>query len=94
MRKYDLTLVLSASLDKENQDKAIDKIKKLIADAGGKVNKIDEWGKRQLVFRIKKQNEGIYFNLDLEIEADKVKTINDKLKVEEIILRHLLVRKE
>jgi len=94
MRSYDLTLILHSGLDETSQEKVLDKIKKIISDAGGKVDKIDEWGKRELAYPIKKQKEGFYLLLLLELEGKEAKTIEEKLKFEEAVLRHLLVRKE
>lgn len=94
MRNYDLTLILSIGLDKETQEKILAKIKKIIEDAGGKIGKIDEWGKRQLSYPIKKQKEGTYLNLALELPGKEAKALEEKLKLEETVLRHLLVRKE
>lgn len=93
MRKYDLTLILSSQLDKEALDKVQDKVRKFVADTGGKVEKIDEWGKRQLSYPIKKQKQGTYFNLTLELDEKGVRIFEDKLKIEDMILRHLLVKR-
>lgn len=94
MRSYELTLIFPSSLDEAGQEKILTKIKKIITDAGGKIGKIDEWGKRQLTYPIKKQKEGVYFLLNLELEGKEAKQIEEKLKLEEVILRHLLIRKE
>lgn len=94
MRSYELTLILNAGLPKADQEKTLTKIKKIIDDSGGKVGKIDEWGKRQLSYPIKKQKEGVYLLLTLELEGKEAKKIEEKLKLEEAVLRHLLIRKE
>ncbi len=94
MRGYNLTFILASSLAKEEQDKQIAKLKKMFEDAGGKVGQLDEWGKRELTFPIKKQTEGLFFNLNLELEGKEAKEAENKLKLEEKILRHLLIRKE
>jgi len=94
MRSYELVLILSSALEKAEQEKILGKIKKIIAEAGGKVGEVTEWGKRELAYPVKKQNEGIYLFLNLEIEGKEAKKIGEKLKIEESVLRHLLVRKE
>lgn len=94
MRSYELTLILNAGLPKADQEKTLTKIKKIIDDSGGKVGKIEEWGKRQLSYPIKKQKEGVYLLLTLELEGKEAKKIEEKLKLEEAVLRHLLIRKE
>lgn len=98
MRGYELTLILKAELP---TDKVLAKIKKIIADTGGKVGEVTEWGKREFSYPIKKpaspaggQKEGVYYLLNLELEGKEAKKIEEKLKLEEAVLRHLLVRKE
>ncbi|MBI4999629.1 30S ribosomal protein S6 [Candidatus Gottesmanbacteria bacterium] len=93
MRSYELTLILNSEIDKSSQEKILSKIKKIIADAGGKVGEVTEWGKRQLSYPIKKQKEGVYLFLNLELEGKEAKKIEEKLKLEENVLRHLLVSK-
>lgn len=94
MRKYDLTLILNPDLDKDGQDKLLEKVKKMILQAGGKVSQVDEWGKKELTYTLKKQKEGFYLNLVVEIEGKEAQALEAKLKIEESLLRHLMVRKE
>lgn len=94
MRNYDLTVIVDARLDKDALDRALAKVKKVIEDAGGKIGKIDEWGKKELAYPIKKQKQGIFYNSVVELDAKNIKAVQDKLKIEDTILRYLLVRKE
>lgn len=94
MRSYYLTYILATETAGEEKDKIAAKIKKLVEEAGGKIVKADEWGKRQLAYPIKKQTEGFFINMNLEFEGKEAKPIDEKLRLEERILRHLLVRKE
>ena len=65
-------------------------IKKIIGD--GKVKKEDLWGERELVYPIKKQTHGYFVHFEFEIEPLVVKGLDKLLKVEENLLRYLLVR--
>lgn len=94
MRGYELVLILNTSLAKDEQEKILVKIKKIIEDIDGKVGETNEWGKRGLTYPVKKQKEGIYFLLTLELPGKEAKGVEEKLKLEEAVLRHLLVRKE
>ena len=94
MLQYELTLILNPGLEKEALDKLLVKVKKTISDSSGKVEKVDEWGKRPLAYPIKKQKEGVYFLVSFEIAPDKVKDLEGKIKAEENLLRHLLIKKE
>mgnify|MGYP001594447376 FL=1 len=94
MQTYELTLVLNAALEKPALEKLLAKIKKLVTETGGKVVKEEEWGKRILAYPLKKQTEGLYYCLDLGLEKKEAQAINNKLQMEENVLRFLIVRKE
>lgn len=92
MDKYGLTLVLSAKLKDTKQKEVLEKIKKAVSEAKGKVEKEESWGKKALAYPIDKQSEGVYFFLELELPSDKAGAISRLVEMEEEVLRHLLVR--
>lgn len=94
MRDYELTLVIDPDLTSENQKKLITKIKKLITDFKGKVGKTDEWGRKELAYPIKKKTLGYYFLLETKLPEKAPAKIDKKLKLEEGIIRYLLIRRE
>lgn len=94
MRTYELTLIVDPDLTSENQKKLLAKIKKLIEELEGKVEKTNEWGKKEFTYPIKKKNLGYYFFWELILPSGAVSELDGKLKLEEEIIRYLLVRKE
>ena len=94
MKDYELTLVLDADLSSEDQKKLIAKIKKIIEGNKGKVKKEEEWGKKELAYSIKKKQNGIYFCLSLGISPEDLPKIDKKIKMEEGVMRYLIIRKE
>lgn len=91
MRDYELVLVLKSDLTEVTREKLVEKVKKWIQDSGGKLASVDIWGKKELAYPIKKQNEGIYLLLNF---SGNPPDLEKKIKIEESILRYLLVRKE
>lgn len=94
MREYELVLVFDPDLTKVNQKKLMAKVKKIIEELKGKIEKTDEWGKKELAYPIKKKKLGYYFLLALKLPANSPVEIDKKLKLEEKIIRYLLVKKE
>jgi small subunit ribosomal protein S6 len=94
MEKYELTLVLDADLNSENQKKLIAKIKKTIEENKGKIKSEEEWGKKELAYPINKKKNGFYLLLNLESSKEDLPKIDKKLKMEEGVLRFLILRKE
>lgn len=94
MRDYELTLVLKAGLADQEREKLLEKIKKLIEAAKGKIESQDLWGKKALAYLIKKEKEGVYVHLVLSLPEKETDPLERKLKIEEGVLRNLLVRKD
>lgn len=94
MKKYELCVVLSGDSKEEDREKLIKEIKDDIEKAKGKIGKVDDWGKKTLAFRMKKQTEGYYYLINLEFEDAGVNDLSKKLRMNEKILRFLLIKEE
>lgn len=94
MRDYELTLVISPELASEDQKKLLAKIQKIIEELKGKPGKLVEWGKKELAYPIKKQTSGYYFFLETQLPEKAPVHLNQKFKLEEAVMRYLLVKGE
>lgn len=92
MRKYELTLVLKPTSKKETQGRLLANIKKWMGK--GEIISTKDWGKRELSYPIRNEEEGIFLFLEMELEPGKGGEIERRLRLEEDVLRHLLVRSE
>jgi len=92
MRKYELVLVVSPDLTSEKQKEQLEKIKKIITGLKGEIKKTEELGKKQLAYPIKKSQMGYYFLWEIQLPQDSLSQLNQKLKIEEGLLRYLIVR--
>ena len=88
MNNYYLTLVLKPDTEEKARKVLLDNIKKKF----DKVGKEDLWGARDLAYPIKKQTKGFYVHFEMEADPKVIKDIDKMLKVEEDIIRYLLVR--
>lgn len=94
MNSYLLTLVLKPNLEEKDRKVLLDSIvKKLTTSAEASVVKEDLWGVRPLAYNIKKQSSGFYAHYEITADPKDAKDIDKSLKVEEDILRYLLIRK-
>ncbi|MCJ7792746.1 MAG: 30S ribosomal protein S6 [Candidatus Marinimicrobia bacterium] len=94
MRDYELVLVIDPEISGIDQKKLIAKIKKIIEELKGKVEKTDEWGKKKFAYPIKKKSLGYYFLLMVKLPAEAPREIEKQFKLEEKLIRYLLVKKE
>lgn len=94
MNDYELTFILRPDLSEKDRDGFVAKTKKYITDNKGEITASNIWGKKKLAYEIKKIKEGFYVNLLLKIGAKEASGIDRRLKVDESVLRYLLVKRE
>jgi small subunit ribosomal protein S6 len=94
MQKYELTLVLDGKASAAKKKSSTDLIEKVVAISKGKVGKVEDWGVKDLAFKIGKSTAGIYLYFPLELTPGSVKDLTAKIRANEDIIRYLLVVKE
>jgi len=92
MNSYLLTLVLKADLEEKERKTLLDSMVKKLVGEDGKIEKEDLWGSKDLAYPIKKQTKGFYAHYEISADPKNAKGLDKTLKVEEDILRYLLVR--
>ncbi len=93
MNNYEGVFILKASLDTESQEKLIEEIKSVITKNKGETEQVQSWGKKKLAYLIKKQPEGIYYLVNFKLAPAALKKVENTYKLNDLILRVLLVRK-
>jgi small subunit ribosomal protein S6 len=66
----------------------------LVAEQGGKVEKREYWGLRNLAYRIKKNRKGHYVLFNLDAPPGAVSELERNMRINEDVLRYLTVRVE
>ncbi len=93
MRKYEVIFIMKP-MEEEATNAIIEKFEKLIADNGGKVEKIDRWGKRRLAYEIKDCVDGYYCLFYVEAEPAVVAEVDRVMKINDQILKHMIVKSD
>lgn len=94
MRQYELMVILDPNLDERTVAPSLDTFLNVVRKDGGKVDKVDVWGKRRLAFEILKHAEGIYAVIDLTAEPATVKELDRQLGLNESVLRTKVLRND
>ncbi|HYZ54263.1 MAG TPA: 30S ribosomal protein S6 [Streptosporangiaceae bacterium] len=92
MRNYEMMIILDPTLEERTVQPSLDQFLQVVQSGGGKVEKVDVWGKRRLSYDIDKRSEGIYAVVDLTAEPDTVKELDRQLNLNEAVLRTKVVR--
>jgi small subunit ribosomal protein S6 len=68
-------------------------LEQVLSKHKGSVKNTDEWGERQLAFPIKKHDRGLYGVFEISLEPGKVRKVNQALKLDKRVVRHMLFKK-
>lgn len=94
MNKYEIPVILSAKLEDDQRNEALEKIKGYITRFGGTVGEVEEWGKKKLAYEIKHQSEGFYYLINFEGTGETPNELEAHIRIMEPVLRYLVVKKE
>ena len=94
MRRYELMVILDPELEERTIQPSLETYLKIIKESGGRVDKLDIWGRRRMSFEILKKSEGIYAVVDMHCEPAAIKELDRQLNLNESILRTKVIRPE
>jgi small subunit ribosomal protein S6 len=94
MLQYETIFVTDPNLTDEEIDEIIKLVDQVVVGSGGKVIKVEKWGKRRLAYPVEHREEGIYVLMTLECPTQIVKEFDRRYRMNDRILRHLTVRVE
>jgi ribosomal protein S6 len=87
--------IIGGILDDKSVEESLSNVTKSISlPKKCKVIKAELWAKRKLSYEIGNFEEGTYFLADLESEPESISQIENILKENEAVIRHLVTIKE
>ena len=91
MKDYELSILFHPDLEM-NLDPALDKVKKIIEGAGGKITKEENDGKKRAAYPVDGQDFAVYYFMDLSLPADAPAKSSSTLNITDEVLRYLVFR--
>jgi small subunit ribosomal protein S6 len=70
----------------------LERYKGMIAAGGGKVHRLEDWGRRQLTFPISKVHKAHYLLLNIEADKKTLDELTGAFRFSDAVLRHLVVK--
>ena len=94
MNKYEIMFIVRPDMEEAEIKKTAEEMKKVLTD--GKANMLEEkaMGQRELAYEINKFTTGYYFLYIVEANAETVKEFDRIVRINESLLRHLIVKVE
>jgi ribosomal protein S6 len=92
VRLYECCVLIAYPLSQKDEAAAIKEVEAAFAEAGGKLIMKDAWGRRGLAYPIKGSMEAAVIVYYYELDTQKIKEIEQALKIMKNVLRHMFVK--
>lgn len=93
MNKYESVVIIDSSVEEEKVKELSQKFTDII-NSDGKVEKIDELGKRKLAYEVKKKDEGYYLVIHFEANSDLIAELERNYRIIEEVIKFITVKAE
>jgi small subunit ribosomal protein S6 len=92
LRNYEIVLLIHPD-QSEQVPAMLERYKALVVAGGGKVHRVEDWGRRQLAYMIQKLVKAHYLCLNIECGIETLTEIETGFRFNDAVLRHMTVSK-
>ena len=89
---YENVFIARQDISGAQAEALADSFAQLIADQGGEVKKRENWGLRNLAYRMKKNRKGHYVLFNIEAPVAAIAELERTMRINEDVLRYLTLR--
>ena len=93
MRHYEIVLLIHPD-QSEQVPAMLERYKGTVTAGGGKVHRVEDWGRRQMAYMIQKLAKAHYLCINIECSASVLTELETGFRFNDAVLRHLTVKKE
>ncbi|RTL09984.1 MAG: 30S ribosomal protein S6 [Neisseriaceae bacterium] len=93
MRHYEVIFLVHPD-QSEQVVNMVDRYKKIIADNGGQIHRLEDWGRRHLAYPIQKLAKAHYVCMNIECGNAVLDELNHAFKFNDAILRNSIISKK
>jgi len=93
MRHYEIVFI--AHPDQSDQlPTMLERYREIVEKNGGKIHRLEDWGRRQLAYPIEKLHKAHYVLMNVECDKDSLNELEDSFRYNDAILRRLILSKD
>lgn len=90
MRHYEVVFLVHPD-QSEQVPAMIERYKSMISSGGGKIHRLEDWGRRQLAYPIAKVHKAHYVLMNIECDQKTMNELTGAFRFSDAVLRHLVV---
>ena len=93
MRHYEVVFLVHPD-QSEQVTSMVDRYRTLIEGKGGKIHRLEDWGRRQLAYPIKKAYKAQYILMNIECGTDVVAELDNSFYYHDAVLRNMIMQRD
>jgi small subunit ribosomal protein S6 len=91
MRHYEIVFLVHPD-QSEQVPAMIERYRSMVESGGGKLHRLEDWGRRQLAYPLAKMHKAHYVLLNIECSQATLTEIESAFRFNDAVLRHMTVR--
>ena len=93
MRHYEVVFLVHPD-QSEQVPGMIDRYKAMIVKGGGQIHRLEDWGRRQLTFPIRKAHKAHYVLMNIECGAPTLDELRSAFKFNDAVIRSIVLKRD
>ncbi|HKS94351.1 MAG TPA: 30S ribosomal protein S6 [Gammaproteobacteria bacterium] len=93
MRHYEVVFLVHPD-QSEQVPAMLERYRSMIESAGGKMHRLEDWGRRQLAYPIAKVHKAHYALMNIECDQATLNELVGMFRFNDAVLRHLVMRRD
>jgi small subunit ribosomal protein S6 len=93
MRHYEIVVMVHPD-QSEQVPAMIERYKGMVEAGGGKVHRLEDWGRRQLAYPVGKAHKAHYVLMNVEISAETLAEFEGAFRFNDAVIRRLVIKKD
>ncbi len=91
MRHYEIVFIVHPD-QSEQVPAMIERYRSTVTSRGGKLHRLEDWGRRQMTYPIQKMHKAHYVLMNIECDQETLVELEHAFKFNDAVLRHLIVK--
>ena len=91
MRHYEIVFIVHPD-QSEQVPAMIERYRGMVTNGGGKIHRLEDWGRRQMAYPIQKMHKAHYVLMNIECDQETLDELEHSFKFNDAVLRHLTVQ--
>ncbi|WP_432784716.1 30S ribosomal protein S6 [Oligella sp. MSHR50489EDL] len=91
MRHYEVVFIVHPD-QSEQVPAMVERYQAMITEKGGKIHRLEDWGRRQLAYPIQKLVKAHYICMNIECGLDVLDELEHSFRYNDAILRNLIIK--